>query len=53
MVLLGTFSIYSLDNLIYIHNPIFFNFWRYTFYEFQGQSKGHKVNYLKLLVAKF
>ena len=24
-----------------------FNFWRYTFYEFQGQSKGHKVKYLK------
>ena len=22
-------------------------FWRYTFYEFQGQSKGHKVKYLK------
>ena len=26
---------------------IFKNFWKYTFYEFQGQSKGHKVNYLK------
>ena len=25
-----------------------FSFWRYTFYEFQGQSKGHKVKYLKI-----
>ena len=24
------------------------NFLRYTFYEFQGQSKGHKVKYLKI-----
>ena len=22
--------------------------WRYTFYEFQGQSKGHMVKYLKI-----
>ena len=25
-----------------------FNYWKYTFYEFQGQNKGHKVKYLEI-----
>ena len=44
----------TLKIFLYVLNKIFIvdlkkkiNFRRYTFYEFQGQSKGHKIKYLK------
>ena len=40
--------LYVLDKIFIVNLKKNFNFWRYTFYEFQGQIKGHKVKYLKI-----
>ena len=40
--------LYVLDKIFTVNLKKKINFWRYTFYEFQGQSKGHKVKYLKI-----
>ena len=40
--------LYVLDKIFIFNLKKKINFWRYTFLEFQGQSKGHKVKYLKI-----
>ena len=37
-----------LDKIFIVNLKKKLNFWRYIFYEFQGQSKGYKVKYLKI-----
>ena len=51
----GKTKILTPEIFLYVSEKIFIvnlkkkiNFWRYTFYEFPGQSKGHKVKYLKI-----
>ena len=39
--------VYVLEKIFIVNLKKKITFWRYTFYEFQGQSKGHKVKYLR------